>query len=127
MLRHTIITKKEDTGDRYSDHRYVELETPDLPEIGKKYFVYEREYVGPNRNQYFHQLKWTNDPTMIGQGFPGNSDHHIRRFHGWRGTTNDTSITALGVRKCLGVTIKDFQKSVRYHLRFGADQVKDRE
>lgn len=30
-------------------------------------------------------------------GYPGNMDSHIRRYHGWRGTTNDSSVHAMGV------------------------------
>lgn len=32
-------------------------------------------------------------------GVPGNSNRNICRFHGWRGTSNDISVTALGARK----------------------------
>lgn len=30
-------------------------------------------------------------------GYPGNTDSSVRRFHGWRGTTNNISIYAHGV------------------------------
>jgi len=32
-------------------------------------------------------------------GIPGNMNRNIKRFHGWRGTTNDVSVTALGRRE----------------------------
>lgn len=31
------------------------------------------------------------------EGIPGNSDYHIKRTTGWRGTTNDVSLDAYGV------------------------------
>jgi hypothetical protein len=34
-----------------------------------------------------------------GKGIPGNMNPEIRRHHGWRGTTCDVEITALGVRR----------------------------
>jgi hypothetical protein len=122
MLRHTIISEKVRWDDR--DDRWAEIDSPELPEIGKIYLLYKRTFVGPNSNHRREQLRWTDDPEMVNSGFPGNSDHKVRRFHGWRGTTNDVSIEALGVRKFLGWTVRDFKKSTRYHLRFGADQSK---
>ncbi len=32
-------------------------------------------------------------------GIGGNMDHEVKRFHGWRGTTNNVSCYAKGVRK----------------------------
>lgn len=32
-------------------------------------------------------------------GIGGNMNRHIRQFHGWRGTTNDIHMTAIGRRK----------------------------
>lgn len=36
-------------------------------------------------------------PQYAESGYPGNMDRSIRKFHGWRGTTNDISVDALGV------------------------------
>ena len=34
-------------------------------------------------------------------GIGGNMDSSVKRYHGWRGTTNDVSATAHGLRKVL--------------------------
>ena len=39
-----------------------------------------------------------------GQGMGGNLDSAIKRYHGWRGTTNDISVHALGCRKILAIS-----------------------
>ena len=31
------------------------------------------------------------------EGYPGNMDHTVKRFHGWRGTYNNISTNAMGV------------------------------
>lgn len=31
------------------------------------------------------------------EGYPGNMDYTVKRFHGWRGTTNNISTYAMGV------------------------------
>jgi hypothetical protein len=36
-------------------------------------------------------------------GIPGNANSSIRCFHGWRGTTNNVYVTALGVREVIAV------------------------
>jgi hypothetical protein len=36
-------------------------------------------------------------------GIPGNMNSNIRRYHGWRGTTNDISHNAHGLRKIISV------------------------
>jgi hypothetical protein len=73
-----------------------------LPEPGKKYFVYMRSDVGLNL--------YEREPEMLKRGIPGNSNPSMRRFHRWRGTTDDTHIEALGVKKCLDVRRKEFEK-----------------
>lgn len=127
MLKHTITVEKVDCGPGCRE-RFIEMDAPELPEPGKDYLVYMRSDVGPNLHEREpDMIRWNDDPEMLERGFPGNSNPSIRRFHGWRGTTDDTHIEALGVRKCLDVKRKEFEKSVRYHLLFGADQVKDQE
>jgi hypothetical protein len=116
-----------DTGQVHGwSDRYQEADVVDLPAPGKKYLIYMVSDVGPNVEQRKpDRLRWSDDPAMLEAGFPGNSDPHIRRFHGWRGTTDDRHIEALGVRRCLNVRRKEFARSVRYHLRFGADLRRD--
>jgi hypothetical protein len=36
-------------------------------------------------------------------GIPGNSNRNIKRFHGWRGTNNDVSNYAYGMRKIIKI------------------------
>lgn len=120
----TIVNEKWDSGpDTYSHlPRFQEMEKPELPTVGKTYLVFEVDYVGPNDRDKKPTIHWRDDELMITEGFPGNSDRNIRRFHGWRGTTDDHSVDAMGVRKCLSVTRKEFAKSVRYRIVFGTDQ-----
>lgn len=40
------------------------------------------------------------------EGYPGNLNTHIRRFHGWRGETNNISTYAHGVYTVKAVEIK---------------------
>ena len=59
----------------------------------------ETSYVGPNdpvmgRPNGKLLRTWLGSP----DGIPGNSDWRVKRTEGWRGTTNDVSITAYGVR-----------------------------
>lgn len=35
----------------------------------------------------------------IEEGYPGNADYSVRRFHGWRGTSYGTAIYAHGVHR----------------------------
>lgn len=119
----TIVNEKYDTGDTYVTlPRFQEMNRPELPEVGKMYLVEEREDVGPHGKNTKPTLGWWDDELMLSEGFPGNSDRSVRRFHGWRGTTDDVSVYAHGVRKCLSVTRREFAKSVRYRIVFGADQ-----
>ena len=37
-------------------------------------------------------------------GFGGNMDHSVKRYHGWRGTTDNKHKQALGVREVLSIT-----------------------
>ena len=45
-----------------------------------------------NRGEWYDAIKEYADT-----GYPGNLDPNIRRFHGWRGTTNNIAVTACGV------------------------------
>ena len=40
-------------------------------------------------------------------GIGGNEDGEVKRFHGWRGTTNDSAIYAHGMREVLSVSEPD--------------------
>lgn len=89
-----------------------------LPDVGKIYMVGSNEYVGPNSlKDHLCSIYFSDDN---GEGFGGNSNGNIKRYHGWRGTTDDWSFSGLGVRKCLSATISgDRSKVVR--IVFGKD------
>jgi hypothetical protein len=57
----------------------------------------------------------------------GNSDHKIKRYHGWRGTNDDVHIAAKGVRTCLKALRKEYQKTVQYQIVFGTDECPDKD
>lgn len=54
-------------------------------------------------------------------GIPGNSDHTIKRFHGWRGTYNYVATYAHGLRKILKVTPVDLGADYGYKITVGPD------
>lgn len=114
------------------DGGYVEVGAVDMPVVGKKYFVWTREYVGPNRSQRAKkQIRWTDDPetnaNLIKNGMGGNSNNFIKKYHGWRGTTDDNAVYACGVRVCLVADRKELKKTVQYKIVFGADEAADHE
>lgn len=71
----------------------------DKPEVGKEYAIAERKNILSGSVSYVFRLI-RGDGT---DGFGGNLDHNVKRFHGWRGTTNDVSKTALGVFRILSI------------------------
>ena len=117
-------------GENYYDREYIEVDAVDLPIVGKKYFVWTGRYVGPNRD-HDEYLRWSNDDEhnkfLIENGMGGNSNHEIKRFHGWRGTTDDNSVSAEGVRTCLAAQRREYQKTVHYKIVFGDDEAADKD
>ena len=96
----------------------------DAPTIGDSYMVAIHEYVGAPNSR-------ANNPSILfhpdnGAGFGGNSDHTVKRYHGWRGTTDDWAIYARGVRRCLNVTITGHRSKVIRYI-FGKDLKPDEE
>lgn len=126
-----IINEKDDTRDMYGN-RYLEIDSPDVPIVGKKYFVWVSHYVGPNSNyDSSEKLRWSDDDernaALTENGMGGNLDHTIKRFHGWRGTTDDIHISAMGVRTCTEATRTEYQKTVHYKIVFGADECPEKD
>ena len=83
-----------------------------------------REYVGPN------SVGDRPDMDLIlrddnGDGWPGNSDPHQCRYHGWRGTTDDWAVYALGLRRVLDVHVTG-NRSKRVVVVLGRDIAEDR-
>lgn len=95
-------------------------ETHLLPTVGSKYMVWTIDYVGPNSHlSKGPTIGWCTDN---GEGIAGNSDPRSRRYHGWRGTTDDFSVYAYGLRECIKVAVTgDRSKKVR--IVFGSDLV----
>lgn len=90
----------------------------DAPTIGEQYMIASSEYVGPLNGR-------ANNPIIIhkidnGFGFGGNSDPGIKRYHGWRGTSDDWAMHAMGVRRCLKVTTTGTRSKV-VRFVFGKD------
>ena len=73
------------------DYYGIELKT------GIPYLVCE------NRNTIKGTKYYSFNPD-ISKGIPGNMDPSVRRYHGWRGTTDNVSRYALGVRKIEKIT-----------------------
>ena len=59
---------------------------------GNKYILVERTNIITGKTEY--RLRADN-----GKGIGGNQDYNIKRYHGWRGTTDDISIYAEGLRR----------------------------
>ena len=58
---------------------------------GDAVLVYTRENVMTGREE------WAFRKDFAESGYPGNMDGSVRRFHGWRGTTNNIAVYAHGV------------------------------
>lgn len=54
-------------------------------------------------------------------GIGGNMDDSVKRFHGWRGSYNNVSITAHGLRKVIKVMDKEDGYEFYQNVTVGAD------
>jgi len=116
-----IIFPLDDFGPGSHD-RYAEMDPPELPVAGKKYLIWSSTYVGVGPNfKAPRPIRYSDDERFLDEGFPGNSDPTFRQFHGWRGTTDDWSVTARGVRLCVSVERRLYTKTVHYHIVWGPD------
>jgi hypothetical protein len=112
---------RDDTEAWSADYAATDVE---LPVVGELYMLGESEYVGPHQDQgYLPGLRFQPDN---GRGWGGNSNPNIRRYHGWRGTTNDWAFYGLGVRKCLTATVSG-GRSKKVRLVFGRDLKRNQE
>lgn len=67
--------------------------------VGNRVVLVSMEYIGPNSpGKTNHYLVFDEN------GVPGNMDTTIKRRHGWRGTTNDVSVTAHGLREIIKIS-----------------------
>lgn len=100
---------------------YVETKTPidyldDAPEpeyvydwVPTKYKIGTRVMLISRRNVSPNSIRSGNDDPRYSlvfdapDGIMGNSNHNITRYHGWRGTTDDISLTAHGLREIINI------------------------
>ena len=59
----------------------------------------ERDNIAKRAEKSSYFLSFSTD------GIGGNSNRDIKKFHGWRGTTNDVAIYAYGIRKIQSIKI----------------------
>ena len=86
---------------------------------GKPMSAIIRKYVGPP------QREARNDMDLIvlndnREGVGGNSNPNQKRYHGWRGTTDDWAVYALGLRRVLDVRVTG-NRSKRVVVVLGRD------
>ena len=69
--------------------------------VGADALLYSIHDVSPNAVRRGDQEEYhlSLDSDDVECGLAGNSNHDIRRFHGWRGTTNDNYVSAHGRRR----------------------------
>ncbi len=60
--------------------------------VGDKMILVEKKDI-------LKEIKWYDLRHDNGKGVAGNADPTHRRYHGWRGTTNDLSVEALGLHE----------------------------
>jgi hypothetical protein len=93
------------TGDPDDPYRYEDeygLVKSKL-QIGEQVMLVSTTNVSPNAiregrdNPEFYLIPDCDD------GIGGNSNHNIKRYHGWRGTTQDISCDAWGLRKITAI------------------------
>lgn len=71
------------------------------------------ELTNINTNAKWYRLTPGDD-----SGVPGNMDRNVRRYHGWRGTTNDISVDACGVHVVTDIQI---YKNGNFKITLGPD------
>ena len=68
------------------------------------------------------------DYLTITDGVPGNADHSVRCYHGWRGTTCDIALYAHGLRKVIKKSyVTVFPGDIKVKLTVGLDLAPDKE
>ncbi len=119
-----IKTHKIEKMDEH-DGEYYLLNEPDLPMVGMVYALKRVSDVSPNALREGNDtgyLVFNTDPETIDGGWSGNSTPAMREHHGWRGTTNDLSVDALGVRECTRAEVKMYKKTYHVIIKFGPCQ-----
>lgn len=73
----------------------------DSIDIGTPVLVVRHENILTGKRWY----SLLSDDRSVNRGYPGNADPSFCTFHGWRGTTNDISVSAEGVHVITGITL----------------------
>ena len=114
----TISRHDEETG--LPEYEFIPTEY----KIGARVMLVSHEDVSPNA------IRAGRETTQFGlifnadDGIGGNSNRNITRYHGWRGTTNDTSCYAHGLREI--TKIRELQNGI-IAITVGADLRPDEE
>ena|SRR3989304_8180648 len=89
--------------------------------VGAEFVVGSRRSVSPNAIRSGQQpINYFLSAGPIG----GNSDPQITRYHGWRGTTNDVHVEALGLRRVK--TVRKLRNG-DFSVTFGQDLLPNEE
>ena len=95
------------TEDEFWEHEYKGSQIAS----GGRYAIVE--YTNLNTNAHWYKLY-----AGVTEGIGGNQDSAIKRWHGWRGTTNNIYAYAHGLREVLKIT--EF-KNGNYRITLGED------
>ena len=71
--------------------------------IGSEAILVSHEDISPNAIRGNSNTERFSLVFDCPDGIPGNTNRNITRYHGWRGTTNDTYFTAYGLRKIIRI------------------------
>lgn len=82
--------------------------------LGASVMVGISEYVGPNGPRSPSFNIWRDN----GEGWSGNMDHTIKRYNGWRGTSDDWAFYGYGLRVLESITVTG-QRSKKIVFKFG--------
>ena len=86
------------------------------PKVGQEVILISRENVAVRDSKETFSIIL--DP---GEGVPGNMDHSIKRYHGWRGTTDDVALYAHGLRQIVKVENVSMGANLGYKITVGKD------
>lgn len=64
----------------------------------------------------------TFEPRIATDGIGGNMDNNVKRYHGWRGTTNNKALFAHGLRRILKIEdVEDVYNINTFKITVGKD------
>jgi hypothetical protein len=117
---HLIVTSRA-RGDHAEHMAEDECQGLIDTQIGEVYMIARREYVGPS-----NFLTRNGEERIVvepdnGEGWGGNMNPALTRYHGWRGTTNDWATHGEGVRRLLHRKTRRYRNSALVRFEFGPD------